>query len=283
MSRQSAVRTFVVAVATVLSASAAGAQPLTGPSASDAGIFCSTTDLSRCHSARLELVSASGNRLNFRLLVRNLQGSYQHGMYGGSTAPQSIDNLSASHFNRFADGYGIDWSGITLATVGPLGPGSNPRATYGVLGGSYDSPFPGSQASEGIRRDVGSVLIGCDAPTFFWYLSSCLARGETGEFGVNFSFVRVSYPVGFGPDLGPPTFDDFGIGFGGEGFACSVLNAARSDVGSSSSGSGCIRTGDYVTAEGAVMLTPEPATLALLGAGLVAVGGLAARRRNTAL
>ena len=216
------------------------------------------TSLRTCASASVFTTPGAGGGTDVIISIRNLQGAAPDQTGGslitrlGLTAPPKATIGSAS--------------GLVVGTSGTVGQTGTPATPWGVTQLGINGPveFTASvNTSSGQNPNRNGGILGCN-PSLLSpasYFQTCAALGQTGF--VTFSFHTTGTWDAASSQIGIAYEGVVGIPFPVE---------CRTEVGSTDPA--------YCPQ---VQVTPEPISMALLGTGLLGLGGAGLRRRRKAM
>ena len=258
-------KAVMVAVMAVVAVPGAAAADPFGPAS--ATVYCVQGEVGHCFAFGVQQGPTT-----MSWWLQNLQGSY-----GGGATPFGFQGPTVWRENPTnEDGLPVEHMQFSLLDLGIDGAIREGIPEGGFPHGGEDS-FAETEMDVIQRRDYGAsvgggVLFGCALPPGYdeqgWFGGqTCLGSGHNGW--ITWTVQTAIIDPWSGDVLRPLVLDDVTFELGG----CSIHGANSGAVG----GPGCLVMGDYGSL---VTTTPEPATYALLGSGLLALGGVSIVRRK---
>lgn len=247
----------------------AAAQPTTSPT-----ILCIPGQPNACFATAWEFGASSAT-----MWLQNLQGSYTtdptplsiHGFYISRITTPNATGIAAAPFTfaRTSGAFGV--------AEGAVVPGA---LNNGWGEGSTTAEDPATLVQTRFYWNGGLLhsLYGCNLPAGQgpgWWQQTCPQQGANGW--LRFDFIAYVNEQAAQPFTQRPlTADDFAFEAFTTSGSCAVVGAS-----SGVAAGGMVAHVDCISAPYSEMtVTPEPATAALLGGGLLALGGVGVVRRR---
>lgn len=248
-------------------------------------------------------VAAKANVIN--ITVQN--GGFEQTAYSGSnklnainaagTGLQQVTGWTSNNYNANTTGYNFVYTPGTADTTGAyLGSGSSYLKLYGANDGGVNaitsSPdggnfiaMDGAYEQGALSQVLTGLTVGMDTKVYFYYAGA----QQTGFTGATTEAFKVSLTDNTGSSPSTQTvstavLDDVSHGFTGWHYTevDFVPTASTETLSFLAAGTpNGVPPFSLLDGVSVVQVTPEPSTLALLGSGILAVGGLVRRRRSS--